>query len=387
MRADKECPVWLRVTSGGKSRYRSTDVRVREKDWNPSKRVVRSNHPLATTLNDSLEKLRLRARALALEAATAEAVIAGLDGAQGSLSRYFEGFIGTLDERAQYWERRKYGTCLNKVQSFLGEDVDWSDIDPSTLKKFENFLRRECRNNPNTVRKELQRVKRVFRQAVADGELRPNDNPFERYRLPKGENPVRRWLSLEDIERLHRLNVEPHSNIAITRDIYVMSFTLGGARFGDCCRLKWRDFVNHRVEFRQMKSGRVVNITVPPMAQEVLARYRKASDSKEAFVFPFLRSLDESDSVRLRRRISSLNAVANREIKRACELAGLDPSGITMHTARHSFAVHARAKGGGNLFGIMAHMGHSRLQTTEQYLRSLDLDVADQLSDRLWGDH
>ena len=99
---------------------------------------------------------------------------------------------------------------------------------------------------------------------------------------------------------------------------------------------------------------------------------------------PLLEKGDERDSVQLRRRIASRNAQINAALKRVARLAGLEPEGLSMHVARHSFADYARRQGG-NLYAIATSLGHSNLQTTETYLKSCDREAVDGLADHLWG--
>ena len=55
-----------------------------------------------------------------------------------------------------------------------------------------------------------------------------------------------------------------------------------------------------------------------------------------------------------------------------------------MHIARHSYADHARRMSG-DLYAISKSLGHSNLQTTEQYLKSFDRDAVDRLAGQVWG--
>ena len=217
---------------------------------------------------------------------------------------------------------------------------------------------------------------------MRDGVIKPEQDPFLTYERPGGKKPDRRKLSLEEISQLEVAELEAGAWHRYARDAWVFSFYAGGMRFGDMCCLKVESVQNGRVEYRMLKTGTLVSVPLPERARQIL---RPSVEGKEPgdFVFPFLRRGDDADPVRLRRRISSKNALANRYVKLAAERAGIEPDGLSMHVARHSYADFARSKSG-NLYAISKTLGHSSLQITQAYLKSFDQDAVDQLADELW---
>ena len=76
------------------------------------------------------------------------------------------------------------------------------------------------------------------------------------------------------------------------------------------------------------------------------------------------------DGVKLRRRISSYNASANKVLKALAREAGLRaPDEVSFHVARHSFADYARTQSG-NVYAVSKALGHANLTITETYLRA-----------------
>ena len=65
---------------------------------------------------------------------------------------------------------------------------------------------------------------------------------------------------------------------------------------------------------------------------------------------------------------------AYRAIKRSVNAAGL-PDNVTPHTLRHSYAVNLLLHGV-QITEIKAHLGHTKLETTEIYLQVLGRDTA-----------
>jgi integrase len=163
--------------------------------------------------------------------------------------------------------------------------------------------------------------------------------------------------------------------------VFVFAFYARGMRFGDVCRLRPENVEDGTLDYLMMKTGQRVRGKLPPPAVEIAERY--VSDRE--FLFPFLDDGDDKDPKHLRRRIASNNVLVNKALKDVADAAEIKRDGLSMHVARHSYADFARRKSG-NLHAIMESLGHTSLQVTQQYLKSLDKDASDELDDQLWGE-
>lgn len=377
---DGTAPVWIRITANRKSRYISTGVYIEPKYWNNKKQQVRASHPIAPALNASLKEAGLKVHEQALDTPSATAVKNSIKGGGGSFTGYFEQFIEGLDTADRFWDWKKYRVTLKKLRACLGKEINWKDLDRPALLAFEKYLREKCENSVNTTRKELQRVRRVIRQGIKDGIVKPEADPFLVYDRPPGKQPERRKLSFEEIRALESLDLEAGSAVRITRDAFLLAFYGGGMRFGDVCRLRADHIKQGRLEYRMMKTGSIVSVPLPEPALRIVKEY---SDNEKTYLFPFLKEGDEKNPVHLRRRINSRNVVANQNLKRLAKLADLKEEGLTFHVARHSFADFARRQSG-DLYAVSKTLGHTSLQVTQQYLRSFDRDAVDSLMQGLW---
>ena len=243
-RADGTAPVYVRITANRKSRYKATGVYVEPKHWNPKRQEVRASHDIADTLNAKLRDTLNEAREHALDAPNAQAVQQKLNGAGGSLTGYFQRFIDRLDAEGKLWEWKKYRVTLGKLRECLGTDLAWRDVDRDALTRFERFLREQKNNNPNTIRKELTRTRRVYKEAIREGVIAPSDDPFLLYQKPKAQKVERRKLSPEEIAKLESVGVgeglTPGTFDEAARDAFVFSYYAAGMRFGDVARLRRR---------------------------------------------------------------------------------------------------------------------------------------------------
>jgi site-specific recombinase XerD len=383
-RDDGRAPIWIRITASRKSRYISTSIYIKPKHWNDQKREVRKSHELASAYNDKIRSLRLRCEKASLDADTAQAVKDEVLGKSGSVTQFFERFISRLQDRDQYWERKKYSTTLNKLHEALGEDLSWDDLTSSALSKLERHCREERGNNPNTTRKELSRVRRVVNQAIKEKVISAGEDPFLAYEMPERVEPDRRSLSLEEMKRLEALDLDPTSDLARDRDAFLLAFYGGGIRFSDVCCLQPSNVRDGRLKYRMMKTDNIVRISLPDSAIEITERWTEAHGG--SFLFPYLKEGDDKDPVHLRKRISVWNQMANRTLKDLAKRAEIeDPDDVTMHVARHSFGDLARRRGD-DLYAVSKALGHSDLKTTERYLAAFDDDAVKNLTDQIWND-
>ena len=222
-------------------------------------------------------------------------------------------------------------------------------------------------------------MRRVIRQAIKDGVIKADVDPFHTYDKPQGQPPDRRKLTIEEIEKLQALELEAGTSLARTRDAFLFSFYGGGIRFGDVCRLRSDHIKEGRLEYRMMKTGTLVSIPLPEPAVGIALGYKES-----LYLFDFLQEGDEKDPIKLRRRISSRNVVVNRELKKLAKLAGFEAEGLSFHVARHSFADYARQRSG-DLYAVSKTLGHTSLQITQQYLRSFDREAVDKLANEIWS--
>lgn len=381
-RDDGRAPIWIRITANRKSRYISTSIYIKPKHWNDRKREVRKSHELASAYNDEIRSLRLKCEKASLDADTAQAVKDEVLGKSGSVTQFFERFISRLQDRDQYWERKKYNTTLNKLHEALGEDLSWDDLTAGALSKLERYCREERDNNPNTTRKELSRVRRVVNQAIKEKVISAGEDPFLAYEMPERVEPDRRSLSLEEMERLGALDLDPTSDLARDRDAFLLAFYGGGVRFSDVCCLRPSNVRDGRLKYRMLKTDNLVQISLPEPALEIVERWTEAHEGP--FLFPYLDEGDEEDPVHLRKRTAVWNQMANRSLKKLARRAEIkDPDDVTMHVARHSFGDLARRRGD-DLYAVSKALGHSDLKTTERYLAAFDDEAVDNLTDQIW---
>ena len=230
----------------------------------------------------------------------------------------------------------------------------------------------------STQEKGLGMLRAVVKRAVIDGVILASQNHFAYYKIGTTKG-TRDKLEEKDIGTLEALPIKKRSPHAVALDVFLFAFYASGMRFGDVCCLRWENVRKDRLHYTMMKSGREKKVILKERAREILSTYRPADAAPSAFIFPLLDpDLDYSDPFFLRLKVHSKTAGVNAKLKDLAKQAGIEIN-LTTHVARHTFADLARRKSKGNVYAVSKALGHSKIQTTQTYLRDFDQDAEDDL--------
>lgn len=392
-----EIPIYLRLYENGKSRYKSTGVAVLPKYWNEERQEIRGNHPSSDVLNERLETQKLEAEKKKnqlkyedkLDIETLKNHIK--EEKYNSLINHAERYLEGLDRDDRYWEHKRFKVLLGQLKDFMGNNsIPITKVDAGLIEEFQQYLLTEPKNkegkkegnSPNTVRRKLTTLKGMFNHLIKSKEI--NHDPFLRVDRVK-EQPVERTkLSLDQIRAIINLELEKGSALWHTRNYFMYSFYNAGIRFGDMCTLKWKHIVDGRLAYRMRKTGNPKSMKQDKPRLEMLNHYRTEGSTKEDYIFPIL---DEpiSNPRKLQQAISSKNVIVNRNLDTIAQKAGIEAN-ISFHVSRHSFSQYALEKGDMDLYQISKALGHSKLKTTERYLKAFDEELLDEGMEGLFDD-
>jgi len=167
-----EMPIYLRIIYNRKTRYVSTGIRVEEKHWNDSREEVRKSHPSEKVYNEELQKLRLKAESIGFELEragrlSAVSITEELKGkAPVDFVAFTEAYIERLIENGSIRLAKQTNVILNKVKDFTeSESVEFNEITMAFLDDLIQYLKTEYKNHQNTIRKDYQRLRKVFKIA------------------------------------------------------------------------------------------------------------------------------------------------------------------------------------------------------------------------------
>lgn len=359
----------LRIfTSANDIQYIDTGISVLKNQWDDKKQQVKK-HPIEEQLNASMNALLNDVKILYYknEGVSAKRLLQIYKNSKkydgSSLLNFYQsivdenkmkGAIRTAKTQQHYIDK------LSKFASFLS----FADISPLWAKDYEKWLISRG-NKPNTIASNFKCLNAILNKAVKMGLI--EKNPLKGYQI-KTVNSKKNILSIEDINLLENYEIAPHfKGMELARDVFLFSFYMAGMRFSDVCKLKWEDVTDMEVVYTMGKSekraGATRYIPITPKVKQILERYK----ANKTFVFPILDKCDLNNIEKVEYTIYIANNKLNRSIKILAKHAGITKH-VSMHIAKHSFASYA-VKNNVNLFHISKLLGHTKLSTTEHYLR------------------
>lgn len=383
-----EYPIYLRITNNRKHKYVSTGLSVKKKQWNPEAEEVRRSHDNYKTLNETLELKVNEARRVQTELSrngheTAKAIRERIKTTQkADFFELGEQLLKELEANKKYYASKTLKVVLKKFEELEGErSLPLKQIDCEYLEKFENHLRTEYGNSDSTINKNFEPIRKIIKRALKS-HLMAND-PFKEYEVPTRSRAKQKVkLTFEQIQSIEALKLEPGSWEWHVRNAFLFSFYSGGIRFGDTCCLKWQNVKNGKLSYQMNKNEKPFSTDLNDYQKDILNRYSGALDE---YIFPFLNShKDYSDPVELRRAISTNNVLVNGKtaegketgLKLIAKMAGIDAN-VSFHVSRHSFAQYAVSEKGLDVYELMQTLRHSKIETTQSYLKSLNEELAD----------
>lgn len=393
-----EYPIYLRITSNRKNKYISTGLSVSEKDWNFNDEKFRRSHRNYKSLNKTL-KFKLEEA----ENAQAELVEYGKDSAREIRERLEinqkADFFVLADE---YLEEKKNAKKLyaiknskvvfKKIEEFQGErELPLKQIDTDYLENFEHHLKTKYGNSDTTINKNFEPIRAIIKKALRRHLI--SKDPFRNFEGAKRKPPKKKTkLTIDQIRAIENLNLDPQSWTWHVRNAFMFSFYSGGIRFGDMCCLEWKNVTNGRLSYTMNKNDKPFSTALNEFQKEILNLYSGKSDE---FIFPFLDSSKNfNDPMEIRKEINKQNVTANKNLskivnklnnkidERELDILKIDGN-VTFHVSRHSFAQHAVQSGLG-LYELMQTLRHTKIETTERYLKGLDEELADQAMNKVF---
>tara|TARA_B100001167_G_C16721235_1_gene281313 strand:- start:494 stop:940 length:447 start_codon:yes stop_codon:yes gene_type:complete len=141
--------------------------------------------------------------------------------------------------------------------------------------------------------------------------------------------------------------------------------------------LQVSNIVNGRVKFRRKKTGKLYDIKITGQLSEILNSYLKGKKAED-YIFPVIK---RENPAKQEREINWERQRYNRGLKTIQELCGIEQK-LTTYVSRHSFATQAMLHNI-PLEAISAMLGHSKLNTTQIYLKSLPTTILDDYNEKL----
>lgn len=388
-------PVYLRVIHRRESNLVPVNIKVEEKYWIKKDQIVRKSHPRHKQINEFLKRYKLEIETEIfywvkknpqLRASDLKQRILKYNKTGGSDSipeidffEFAKDIIIGFEKAGKYQRKKNYNTVINKVRHFWKrKKLHFYEIDAKFLRKFELFLQEEYENNPNTIKNNMKKIRKLFNDAIRENITTKDLYPFDRYTMPS-KKVYKTKLSEEEIELFASVETKKGTRLFDAQQMFLFAFYCWGMRFRDVLKLRWNNIEDDRLIYITSKSTKQISLKLPTPAMDILALYRMEDSQPNDFIFPlFDNKFDYSDPTYLEKQVSAKNALINQRLDDLQDLAGIKKN-ISFHISRHSFAQRARVKGV-TVDDIKDLLGHSDYKTTMSYLESLGEEHLDSVA-------
>lgn len=272
---------------------------------------------------------------------------------------------------------------IRDQSSIRPSDLDFADVDATTVSGFLAMLEQERRNTGKTLSQRLAAIHSLFRHAA----LRHPEHAALITRVlaiqpRKASQKVIAWLTEDEADAL--LASPDHTTWTGRRDHLLMLVMItSGPRVSEITALTWADITLDKPGARVLWHGKGRKERINPLQAPAVTALRHWQRENPAppgnFVFPARGTV---------RKISA-DAVAERIRVHATAAAASCPSisakNVTPHVLRHSFAMRLQAAGVGSP-SIALLLGHESPASTRPYLHA-DLELKQRALDRTAPPH
>lgn len=302
------------------------------------------------------------------------------------LMSVFNIYISNLNQSQRVRTADSYRNAKSALLKFDPE-LDFDKLTSEKLEEFEDWMVNTQGNAKTTVGIYLRSLKAIYNFAIQEGIVDRKDYPFGRkkYVIPTGKN-VKKALTKEQIRAIFDFKTIPGTTLDRAKDLFLFSYFVNGINFRDIVELKNKDFANGQIQFVRTKTARTkrdyspIKAIVRKEALEIINKWKNPDSSPDAYLFPFL---DPGlNATQIARKVQDLIKHTNLALQQIGSDLGISFP-LTTYVARHSFATIALNHGNAPLATISAALGHSSLETTKNYLDSLDDKNLRNISDSL----
>ena len=345
VKKDGTSPLAIRITKDRKSSYIYLEYSVNEKDWDNINQRVRKSHPNSVRLNNFLATKVAEATNTSLEIETEKKEVSSRAvrqkiKPQGGLTFFGQAeiFIKNLKESGKYNRVVADEPRLRHFKEFLGgSDIAFNDITVALLTRFSAYLKGTRKVKDRTVMNYLILIRTIYNQAIAGNLADQKNYPFGKGKIViKFPDSLKLGLSVQEVEKMEALELEPGSLPEHSRNLWLFSFYFAGMRVSDILRLRWSDFQNDRLFYAMGKNAKGGSLAVSEKAIKILAKYKK-DNGIDDLVFPELNVVEDfSNKYEVQRKISYAVKKLDKYLQDVAKEAGVTQK-LTMHIARHTF--------------------------------------------------
>ena len=343
----------------------STNIIIQNPDhWDEKRQLVKTVCPDSYNINKDLTKISGKADHIIndfymKDKELSADLFARLMLNEGDKNKVYDFILCEIDNYKGKFAKatlNNYTFQRNKLNKFR-ENLLFSEIDISFIKRYERYLLNDLNNNKNTANKSLKFLKQIINKAKAEGLAK--ENPFINFPLSREEGK-RTALNSIELQKLIDKYKDGTLNKAQLKSLKIFLFScFTGLRIGDTLNLKFKnihDFKNadgsitRMIDITQGKTK--VPVKVPIISTEVLNMLNERSWLPDENIFGYYKN----------------GQTVNKHLKDIAALCSIDKN-LHNHIGRHTFATTYTLNNGISLFTVSKMLGHTEIKTTQIYAK------------------
>jgi integrase/recombinase XerD len=388
-KSDNTYPIILRLSHLRKTTSISLCYSVEKCSWDSRKRNIRNSYKGVTSVN-KLNNILLKEKTRAADIINdlfdkKELEFLSIKQVKDKIVRtskyesFFEfgyGLAEDLKKSQRYGTARSYTGTLGTFKTYNNnKDLKFNELNYDFLLKYESqYLSKG--NSINGLASNLRTIKAIYNKAIRAGLVKKEAYPFTNYKI-RTIPTKKRAIDLESIKKIVVMRLDKSSALFHYRNYFLASYMMYGISFMDLGFLKLENIINGRIRFQRSKTGKLYNIKITDKLQEIISIYA-GNKEKHDFIFPIVKR----DKLELQHKdIDWERHRYNKGLKRIGSLCGIEDN-LTSYVSRHSFATQAMLQNV-PLLAISAMLGHSKLNTTQIYLKSLPNNILDSYNEQI----
>jgi site-specific recombinase XerD len=382
-------PLIYRLSHQGKTANIPTKISLPLSDWNNKTRKIKKTYKGSHSiirLNNELDKRKSdfldiindlnEMRKLDYLSITELKNLLVRPKQKSSFFEFTESIIEQLEEAKRYGNARAYKSALGALKKFhKRETLDFEEITYDYLKKFETSHLKKG-NSLNGLSTYLRTIRSVYNKAINAGIASQEYYPFKQYKI-RSEPTAKRAIDKSKIKRILDLELNPDNPLFHARNYFLCSYLMNGISFIDMAFLKMNNIVDGRIQYKRQKTAKPYDIKITDQLSSILKFYTKGKP-KNSFIFPIIKRkspLDQYNDMRWERKRYNENL---KEIAGLCDIE----EHLTSYVSRHSMATNLILNDV-PINALSKMLGHSKLSTTEIYIKGLPMHVMDEYQERL----
>lgn len=383
-----ESIVWLYATWNSKRLRLSTEIKVKNSEWN-GKKIKGNVHGLENQKLYSLETKAMQEIANAnlsssvlspdelkrelLAIISPDRAIIKSGKKQYNLQTFLEEYIETNPENLKPESINSYRFFLNNqlipfAKKYGRDLLSFKSVDST----WDEYYIKFCTDNgysKNTIDKYRKELKKIMRYSLMK-EIHHN-RKFENFKRTQ-EDSFSIYLTEAEIKEIY--NFEVPKKLELTKNLFVFS-CLTGLRVSDLFQLKFEDVKEDYILIKTLKTEDLLKIPLRPTASAILKKFKGVfpTISEQKYNMYIKEICSDIPSLQIDESIYYTLGM-NKRVKETYKKWEL----VSTHTGRRSFATNEYLRGT-PIFDIMAITGHKKVQTFMKYIRITQQEKADRL--------